>query len=68
MSRYVLNISTPSSGSKKKPSKTQVSSAYRLFLLVSYLASSSTLKMEAIYASEMSVDLAGLHGVISRNI
>jgi hypothetical protein len=34
----------------------------------SFLAYSSTLKMEVIYLSETSVDFAGLHGAISQKI
>jgi hypothetical protein len=38
------------------------------FTLVSCSAYSSTLKIEAIYPSETSVDFNGLHGVISQKI
>jgi hypothetical protein len=37
------------------------------FVLVSCLAYSSTLKMEAICFSEISVDIHGLHDIISPN-
>jgi hypothetical protein len=44
-----------SSRSKNKPNK-KLSELATLFMLVSYLAYYSTLKMEAISSSEMSVD------------
>jgi hypothetical protein len=50
------NISSPSSRSKSKPIK-QPRRACRLILLVSFLAYSSTLKMEVIFSSETSGSL-----------
>jgi hypothetical protein len=38
------------------------------FTLISYLAFSSTLKMEAIFSSETSVDFDGLYVVVSLKI
>jgi hypothetical protein len=37
-------------------------------VLVSYLASSSTVKMKAPYSSETDVDLKGIHILISQKI
>jgi hypothetical protein len=49
-------MSPPSSGSKNKPSK-KLAEISACFKLVSCLAYSSTLKMEAICSSETSADL-----------
>jgi hypothetical protein len=60
----------PSSGSKKKPSKKSESRALLLnvFMIVSCLAYSSTLKMETRPSSERLVDFSGVLGVVFQNI
>jgi hypothetical protein len=59
------NISPPSSGSKNKSSKLCWPPA---FIPVSCWAYSSTLKMKAIFSSEMSVDFQRNHVVISQKM
>jgi glutamyl/glutaminyl-tRNA synthetase len=74
---FLNNISPPSSGSESKTSKKQTAnratrvrkqvwSACRLLLLVSCLAYSSTLKMEAIFFSKMLTDFHRTHDVTSQ--
>jgi hypothetical protein len=60
----------PSSGSKEKPSKKSEIRSLLLnrFMIFSYLAHSSTLKMEMICSSVTLVDFSGILGVVSQKI
>jgi hypothetical protein len=68
------SILPPSSRSSNKPRKKPVEagdkliSIFRLLLLVSCLAFTSTLKMEAICSSEALLAFAGLQGVVSQKM
>lgn len=55
------NMSPPPSGRRISQERFAV-----CFTLVAFLAYSSTLEMDAILSSEMSVDFKGLHGIISQ--